>query len=403
MPSVSADGRLVVFQSSSTDLVAGIPTPPPGDEDAPPPPAQIYIRDVVAGTTKLVSASASGTPGDFSSDTPVITPNGRTIVFYSYATNLVPGDTNGSSDVFEYDVATGVTTRVSLAADGSQANNGVLPGYHSPAAVSDDGKTVVFTSSSTNLVPGVGSASSALVYARDLRRGTTVLVSANQAGQPAQDFSQGQAISGDGRVVAFSSLASNLVPGDTNNNYDVFVRDLRTGTVTRVSVSSTGAQGTGSSSTDPVISRDGSTVAFMSGANGLTSDGPANPTGDIFVRNLRTGTTVKASIGLDGQSGNGWSGSRAASLSADGRYVSFQSLSTNLVSQPLASGYHVFVRDLLCKNTRVVTTAPNESGGGGYAGGLTASGKYVVFYSWASDLVPGWTNSSNPQIYLRRI
>jgi len=305
--------------------------------------------------------------------------------------------------VFLYDVGTGVTSRVSVAGDGSQADNGVLPGWHTAADISDDGRTVAFSSNSTNLVPGVGSISSSMVYVHDLRRHTTTLVSANSAGDPADNFSQGAAISGDGRLVAFASRADNLVPGDTNNDFDVFVRDLRTGAVTRVSVSTSGAQGTGSSSTDPVFSRDGSTVAFMSGANGLTADGAANPTGDIFVHNLRTGTTVKASIGLDGVSGNGWSGSHFASLSQNGRYVSFQSLSTNLVSEPLNGAYHVFVRDLLLGTTRVVTTTAAGTGGGGYAGALSPSGKYVTFYSWATDLVPAWTDGSSSQIYLRRV
>jgi len=399
MPTVSANGRLVVFQSRATNLVPGIASPPP-DEVAPP---QIYVRDVARGTTALVSASPTGEPGNYGSESPAITPNGRYIVFDSYATNLVAGDTNDAGDVFRYDLKTGVTTWVSVASDGSQADHGALPGSHEPSAISDDGQTIVFSSNSTNLVPGVGSISSSLVYARDLRRRTTTLVSANQAGEPADNFSRDQAISGDGRLVAFSSRAGNLVAGDTNDDFDVFVRDLRTSAVTRVSVSSSGAQGTGSSSTDPVFSSDGTTVAFMSGANGLTADGPANPTGDIFVRNLRTNTTVKASIGLDGVSGNGWSGSHFASLSGDGRYVAFQSLSTNLVSQPLNHVYHVFVRDLVLGTTRVVTTSAAGTDGGGYAGALSASGTYITFYSWATDLVPGWTDGSNPQIYIRRM
>jgi Tol biopolymer transport system component len=400
MPTVSANGRYVVFQSGATNLVPGIPSPPP-DEVAPP---QIYLRDVFAGTTKLISASPGGAPGDFYSSAPSITPNGRYIAYTSYATNLVAGDTNNTADVFLYDVRARVTSRVSVAGDGSQADQGVIPGYHTAAAVSDDGQTIAFYSNSTNLVPGVGSISSPQVYVRDLRQHTTTLVSATSAGVPGNGYvHQGHAISGNGRLVAFASKATDLVPADTNNDFDVFVRDLLTGTVTRVSVSSSGAQGTGSSSTDPVFSSDGSTIAFMSGANGLTSDGPANAAGDIFVHNLRTGATVKASIGVDGVSGNGWSGSRFASLPQNGRYVSFQSLSTNLVQQPLNGAYHVFVRDLLLGTTRVVTTTAAGSDGGGYAGALSASGTYVTFYSWATDLVPGWTDGSSSQIYLRRL
>ncbi|GGU58037.1 PD40 domain-containing protein [Streptomyces daghestanicus] len=151
-----------------------------------------------------------------------------------------------------------------------------------------------------------------------------------------------------------------------------------------------------------MFSRDGSTVAFTSGAAGLTADGPANPAGDVLVHSLRTGTTVKASLGLDGLSGNGWSGSRAASLSADGRHVAFQSFSSNLVAQPLNGAYQVFVRDLRL-NTAWVVTSTATGGGGGYAGAVSASGRQVVFYSWATDLVPGWADGGAPQIYLRRI
>ncbi|NMG21975.1 calcium-binding protein, partial [Brasilonema bromeliae SPC951] len=154
------------------------------------------------------------------------------------------------------------------------------------------------------------------------------LVSVADDGTQGNNYSRKPTISADGRFVAFYSAANNLVAGDTNNSSDIFVRDLLTGTTTRVSVADDGTQGNNNSS-NPAISADGRFVAFDSTASNLVA-GDTNNTSDIFVRDLLTGTTTRVSVADDGTQGNGFSYTPA--ISADGRFVAFESSASNLVA-----------------------------------------------------------------------
>ncbi len=230
--------------------------------------------------------------------------------------------------------------RVSVASNGTQGNDGSAA-YSGSPAISANGRYVAFASGSSNLVPG-DTNDRTDVFVRDLRSGTTRRVSVAGDGTQANHGSHAPAISADGRYVTFASVASNLVPGDTNHTGDVFVRDLRSGTTRRVSVAGNGAQGN-HSSYGSAISADGRYVAFLSDASNLVP-GDTNGASDVFVRDRRSGTTRRVSVAGNGTQGNLDSGDQA--ISADGRYVAFDSYASNLVPGDTNDNQDVFVRDL---------------------------------------------------------
>src|SRR6476661_1437972 len=227
-------------------------------------------------------------------------------------------------------------TRVSVDSAGNPGNS-----YSLFPSISADGQFVAFGSMSTNLVPG-DTNNSEDIFVRDLLTNTTTRVSVDSAGNPGNNKSGSPSISADGRFVAFLSNSTNLVPGDTNNNYDIFVRDLLTNTTTRVSVDSAGNPGN-RDSYNPSISADGRFVAFSSDASNIVP-GDTNNTGDIFVRDLLTNTTTRVSVDSAGNPGN--SNSFSPSISADGRKVAFSSLAANLVPGDTNNGPDVFVADI---------------------------------------------------------
>jgi Tol biopolymer transport system component len=374
LPSISADGRFVAFQSDATNLV---PADTNGTSD-------VFVRDLVTTSTRLVSRNSAGAQGNDGSFDPSISADGRFVAFYSYATNLVPADTNGTSDVFVRDLVTGRTRLVSRNSAGTPGNSASFD-----PSISADGRFVAFDSIATNLVPADTNGDND-VFVRDLVTGRTRLVSRNSAGTPGNSDSFGPSISADGRFVAFNSYATNLVPADTNGTFDVFVRDLVTGRTRLVSRNSAGAKGNGASF-DPSISADGRFVAFDSNATNLV---PADTNGDsdVFVRDLVTGRTRLVSRNSAGAKGNGFSYS--PSISADGRFVAFYSAATNLVPAETSGGLDVFVRDLVTGRTRLVSR--NSAGAPGnynsYRPSISADGRFVAFDSIATNLVLRDTN-----------
>jgi Tol biopolymer transport system component len=265
-PALSADGRYVAFDSTATNLV-------PGDTNGF---VDVFVRDRVSGTTTLVSVSSGGAQANFDCTAPSISADGRYVAFVSRATNLVPGNTNGHENVYVHDMSSGTTARMSTDSNGTAGDGG-----SSAPSISSDGRWVAFHSFATNLVPGDTNGSMD-VFVHDRVSGTTQLVSVDSSGTQGDHVSANARISSDGRFVAFSSNADNLVPGDTNGFEDVFVHDMLTGTTTRVSVDSSGAQGNLYSSV-PSISADGRLVAFWSWDSNLVP-GDTNATGDVFVR-----------------------------------------------------------------------------------------------------------------------
>jgi len=373
--SISADGRYVAFLSWASNLV-------PGDTNGS---KDIFVHDRQTGQTTRVSVASDGTQGDWDSDRPSISADGRYVAFESVATNLVPDDTNGRYDIFVHDRQTGQTTRVSVASDGTQGD-----GRSRDASISADGRYVAFESVATNLVPDDTNGSTD-VFVHDGETGQTTRVSVASDGTQGDGGSEAFSISADGRYVAFLSWASNLVPGDTNTTGDIFVHDRETGQTTRVSVASDGTEGDGHSGY-PSISADGRYVAFESYATNLVPD-DTNANDDIFVHDRETGQTTRVSVASDGTQGN--APSYDASNSADGRYVAFESWATNLVLTDTNATSDIFVHDRETGQTTRVSVASDGTQGNApsYWPCNSADGRYVAFYSWASNLVPGDTNS----------
>jgi hypothetical protein len=362
----------------------------PGDTNGT---ADVFVHDVKTGATTCVSVDSAGAEANSFSIGPSISTNGRFVAFRSLATNLVPGDTNGALDVFVHDVKTGATSRVSVDSAGGQANGDSLN-----PSISGNGRFVAFASIATNLVPA--DTNGVLdVFVHDVKTGTTTRVSVDSAGAQADSSSFEPSISGNGRFVAFRSEAANLVPGDTNDALDVFVHDVKAGTTTRVSVESTGRQANGDSA-DPSISGNGRFVAFESLATNLVP-GDTNGGIDVFVHDVRTGSTTRVSVDSGGEEAD--SDNANPSVSGNGRFVAFDSFATNLVPGDTNDADDAFVHDVKVGATARVSV--DSAGAQANAGSLTPSisgnGRFVAFLSLAGNLVPGDTNGT-ADIYLRR-
>src|SRR5207247_1728811 len=263
----------------------------------------------------LVSANGAGTgSGNGFSFAPAMSADGRFVAFESLAADLVADDANGDFDVFVRDLKTGTTTMVSANRAGTGSGNG---GSFAPA-ISADGRFVAFDSLAGDLVANDTNFNSD-VFVRDLHTGTTTLVSVNSAGTDSGNNGSGlAAVSANARFVAFVSSASDLAGNDTNFNSDVFVRDLKTGTTTLVSVNSAGTDSGNGFSIDAAISDDGRFVAFGSYAGDLVAN-DTNGGGDVFVRDLKTGTTTLVSVNRAGTD-TGNTVSFARDIKAAGRF-----------------------------------------------------------------------------------
>ena len=263
-------------------------------------------------------------------------------------------------------------------------------------SISADGRFVAFSSHATNLIVGDTNGQWD-IFAHDRQTGTTTRISLDSVGNEANDASRDPAISGDGRFIAFQSNATNLVAGDTNRRPDIFVHDRQTGTTTRVSVDSAGNQANDNSLYNPPsISADGRFVAFQSDATNLVV-GDTNGRGDIFVHDRQTGTTTRISLDSAGNETN--DASHGLSINADGRFIAFQSNATNLVAGDTNRRPDIFVHDRQTgATTRVsVDSAGNEAYSYGTSDGsslpsISADGRFVAFHSSAYNLVVGDTN-----------
>jgi Tol biopolymer transport system component len=354
VPSISGNGMHVVFESDANlDLVAGDTNPF----------SDIFVRDLLAVTTTLVSVDSTGSQDVGPSFSPSVSSDGRYVAFQSEADLVLPD--NGFIDIFVHDrdadgngtyddVFPGAisTVRVSVDAAGVQGqgnNHSYFP------SISADGKYVAFESIATDLVAG-GTNGNVHIFVRDLLAGTTTLVSVSSTDVQGNGDSSSASISADGRYVAFESLSTNLVAGGTNGNVHIFVRDLVARTTTLVSVDSNAVQGNDDSSS-PSISSDGRYVAFESAASNLVAGDMPLPIGfiDIFVHDRDfdgDGTydepgevsTTRVSVNLDDVEGNG--DSKNPSISADGSSVAFQSIADNLVAGDANTALDIFVDDL---------------------------------------------------------
>jgi Tol biopolymer transport system component len=277
-PVISGNGRFVAFYTYVNPHSSQPPsTRPPQDDNNLA--HDIYVYDLVNQTTERVSRDANGVEGNGDSFSPALSDDGTLVAFYSYANNLVPGDTNDAEDVFVKDRTTGAIERVSVASDGTQGD-----GDSYTPALAGSGRYVAFRSLATNLVLG-DTNERWDIFVHDRQTHTTERVSVASDGTQANGHSYAPSISDDGRYVVFRSAATNLVPNDTNERWDIFVHDRQTHTTERVSVASDGAQANGHSYA-PSISDDGRVVAFESDATNLAA-GDGNGATDVFVVELQ--------------------------------------------------------------------------------------------------------------------
>ncbi len=406
--------------------------------------------------TVRLSVSAGGEEANDTSAMADVTADGRYVVYQSIATNLIPGDINASSDIFVLDLVEGSIERVSVASDGTEAN-----GASQNAAISGDGRYVVFESLATNLDPR-DTLSGSDIFLRDRETGSTTLISVNERtddnslGSFAPDISEDgstivfhsnasglvpddtngvadifayypvtnlmtcitscagsdgdsthPAVNGNGNVIVFESEATNLIPNDTNGLMDVFIWAPGWGHMQRVSESLAGEEAN-DISYDPAVSRTGRQIAFTSRANNLvvgdTNDGCVQDDGnceDVFVRDVYVTfqDLARVSVGI-GAEANG--SSFDADLSADGDWVIFRSSATNLIEKDSNLRDDVFVFDRVNQTTIPVSLSMDGTQGNrnSYQGALGLSGGFAFFTSLSTNLVADDTNTV-ADIFLR--
>ena len=385
-PAITPDGRYVAYT-----FVA------PGGY-------QVYVRDLQSDTTVLVSAGLNGgngnlgpfTPGE--SGTPLISADGRYVVFESDDTNLVANDAAGNGQLFERDLQLGTTTLVTVNDTGTNAGNGP-PQAYDDFCMSQDGDYVAFISASSDLVPNDYNGGADDVFERNTPAQFTLLVSAADPELPdvtgsTENISTNPSVSADGRYVAFSSDSAQLVTNVPTGGSQIYVRDLQSQTTNLVSIDPTGTSKGNNISANPVISADGRFVLFESTATNLVAND--NVTGlQLYIRDLQTGITSLVSVPLTGTNGGNQTFYQAE-ISTNDRYVVFQSTAAELVANDAAGGCQVYIRDLQEGTTSLVSVdsagtngADNASFADEYLPEISADGQYVAFQSFSDNLVAG--------------
>ncbi len=397
-PQISGDGRFVAFDSAASNLG---PDDPNGHVE------DVYLYGAHSSQILLLSAGPAGEGANGPSSSPSVSADGSVVAFYSLATNLLgqadstaPGpSTHG--DVFAW--TGGGLRKVSLSSGQASAD-----GDSAEPDVSGDGRLVAFSSTADNLTDN-HPAGQRDVYVRDLQTDKTMLVSATPDGGPADGASSAPAISPDGGYVSFSTTATNLVPGMTLGGTNVVVRNLSDGTTALASVSSPGVQVIRASATaTPLISdvsSGGRAVVFESKATNVVG-GDTNHHTDVFVRDMTAKRTVRASLATTDQQADG--ASFAPTISPDGRFVTFLSSAHNLTpGQP--GGVNIFVRDLV-RHTTVMgdvsstghARGPEQSKRISQRASASDDASSVVFVSSARNLVAD-KKSRQPDAFLRHL
>jgi Tol biopolymer transport system component len=362
-PSVSRDGAHVAFASAAANLVDG------DDNGA----VDVFVRDRGADgswRTTLVSASPDGEPGNADSYSPSISADGSVVAFASEATNLDGGGGVGRPDVFLWHRGGMRVARISRGLLGGLADGG----SYSPA-VSGDGSVVAFASDAPNLVVGdLNGLTDVFVWRHDPVTGLVSLlrVLTRLLGEPKGNSYQ-PAVSAEGNVVAFASDAPNLVAGDDNDTIDVFAYDRSTGTTTLVSKGAGGKAADGPSFS-PAVSGKGERVAFVSMAADLGSADAAQP--NVYVYDRDAGAPILVSRGAGGEPAD--SSSFSPAISADGRYVAFDSAASNLAGGDGNGDEDVFVHDTATGATTMVPTAGGKDEQA-FCPGISPDGAYVAF------------------------
>ncbi len=355
-----------------------------------------FLRDRVTGELELVSeVPGTGLPGSTSSLARDLSADGRFVAFTSSAPEFFPGDANGAYDVFVKDRETGAVELVSVNVGGTTAND-----TSGRCVISDDGRFVAFESRATDLVAGDANGDWD-IFLRDRELGTTVMITRDTFGGPAAGGSARPDISADGRYVSFESDAWDLVVGDGNGADDVFRFDRLSGTIERVSLDVAGGQLFGSS-TDNSMSDDGRFVAFLT--TGMLGPVDVNGTGDVAVRDTLLGTTWIGSIDRFGVvTANGLS--NLPRISGDGTQLLFCSSATNLVLGDANGAWDMFrvrVGSAGGAERVSVSTAGVAGNLNSLTGALSRDGNQLAFTSYANNLVGGDTNASE-DVFVRSL
>lgn len=395
---VSTNGGLAVFQSSASDLIVGDTN---GVSD-------IFVRNLQTGSTILVSVATDGGLANGPSTSPMITPDGRYVVFVSAATNLVANDTNGLADIFVRDLVNNTTTWVTTNAVKATRNFTITSPVMAPESpvISADGRYVAFYSTNDfgNGVPFTGSPyySVGEVYVRDLVANTTIWASSNAVAMAYANISGNKfplsshpVISADGRFITFkTSLADRTAPTA------IFRLDLSSGELTMLTTNSlpTG-NGIRQALVDdlygPEMTSDGQSIAFGNRENGTNNS-------SLWVWNYSTGTNTVISADLNGNIQTNAS-ALAPALNGDGRFVAFVSNATNLVNNPVVSGYHVYLRDLQAGTNQLVDVDTNGAGSTdlqSVAPVLSSDAQYIAFATTDGGFVAG-DNNQTFDVFLR--
>ena len=390
VPSVSADGKIVAFRTTSN-----LQSPPDlGTENS------VYFRRVPSGKTRLVSRSKSGVNADKGAHVPKMSANGRYIVISTASTNLIDGKTlSGVGSIILHDRVTKKMTLMSVNNSGQQSNGGCFD-----PDISASGKLIVFecSGSATNMT-GKDIHGKDQIYLRNLNSKRTVLISRTNSGQAADGDAATPAISPDGRYVAYESDAANLPGPNPGSHKQVFLRDRKARKTKLISRNGKGKAGN-EGSFAAALSNKAKVITFTSRATNLGAK-DTNGQADIYRHRRLVGPKGKT----DRVSKN-WKGRQLAessaisSLSKDGRYLAFRSPSGNAIKGGIAGGYQqVYRRDLksgkLILVSRTGAKKGNEDSGDPY---ITANGKYVVFVSAANNLIPGIDANGHTEDVLRR-
>lgn len=374
-PQISSDGRYVAFANSDTSLVSESSF------------SSLFVRDLLAGTTVRADTNAQGTGANssvnFGGCDYRLSGSGRYIVFSSSASNLVSGFGSGTQ-IYRKDLQTGEVLRISVSSSGTAADNN-----SSAPSISADGRYVLFSSDATNLVTDDTNLSRDL-FVRDVDLGTTTRVSLGSGGIQANGISSGGDISNDGRYVLFSTSASNLL---TSGFSGLVIRDTQANTTKQLSLGS-------SLSVSYDLSSDGTYAVVVSDNSSLVS-GDTNSTSDVFLYEIQSDIITRVSIGPAAAQANAinYLSSTFSTISDDNRFVAFGSLATNLVEADLNGNFDVFVRDLTKNKTIVASIRPSclsstdNQGETSEGVGISGDGQYAVFLSKSTDLVDGDTNN----------
>ncbi len=422
--SISGAGTRVAWQTNSDNL-------DPADTDGV---DDVYVRDTSGSTTTLASRCMNNALVASDALEPALSPSGTHVSFATITAGCSPDQDDEYQQVFlrELNPAGGeATTWIShpsgegLFRSGTAVSllNGSGRDEDTTSVISGDGNVTAFVSASDEMSPDDDNRFSN-IFVRVGTTGTTELISRatgadgapgdNHSGPPLHGPFQGlgfllltespaePSISADGRYVAFVSLADNLVPGDTNQHEDVFVRDRVTQTTTRISVATDGSQATNASSS-PDISADGNRVAFVSGAR-LDPVHDPDTLPDVYVRDIATGTTTLASVNTTGDHANQPSSEPA--ISGDGTRVVFLTTATNLVPSLDDPNIwnDVYLRDLTAGTTRVVSARdglPVAGNSVSLDADIDFQGAHVVFSSFASDLTADDDTNGATDVFVR--